>query len=94
MPNNNNNAISFVKLRVYCLLNSGLCPAGCSVSGPTMEVFGQPAASNLTVTSSPMSVVTGQRYLAGPAAPPPPSHPHSVQVPHADARWAISMTAW
>uniref|UniRef100_A0A8C2ZNQ7 Transcription factor IIIA n=1 Tax=Cyclopterus lumpus TaxID=8103 RepID=A0A8C2ZNQ7_CYCLU len=34
----------------------GLCPAGCSVSGPTMEVFGQPAAANLTVTSIPMTI--------------------------------------
>ncbi|XP_059214213.1 zinc finger protein GLIS3 [Centropristis striata] len=56
--------------------------AGCSVSGPTMEVFGQPVAANLTVTSSPMTVVTGQRYTAQ----HPPSHPHSVQIPHTDAR--------
>ncbi|KAM8742923.1 zinc finger protein GLIS3 isoform 3-T3 [Acanthopagrus schlegelii] len=73
----------------FCSSNS-FFKAGCSVSGLTMEVFGQSAASNLTVTSSPMSVVTGQRYLAGPAAPPPPSHPHSVQVPHADARSTLS----
>lgn len=70
----------------------GLCPAGCSVSGPSMEVYGQPAAANLTVTSSPVTLVTGQRYTAGPAAPQPPSHPHSVQIPHTDARWAISIT--
>ncbi|XP_029301387.1 zinc finger protein GLIS3 [Cottoperca gobio] len=59
--------------------------AGCPVSGPTMEVFGQPAAANLTVTSSPMTL-TGHRYTAGPAAQHPPSHPHSVQMPHTDAR--------
>ncbi|KAK5852071.1 hypothetical protein PBY51_023575 [Eleginops maclovinus] len=58
---------------------------GCSVSGPTMEVFGQPAAANLTVTSSPMTL-TGHRYTAGPAAQHPPSLPHSVQIPHTDAR--------
>ncbi|XP_074474197.1 zinc finger protein GLIS3 isoform X1 [Sebastes fasciatus] len=60
--------------------------AGRSVSGPTMGVFGQPAAANLTVTSSPMTVVTGHRYTAGPAAQHPPSHPHSMQIPHTDAR--------
>ncbi|XP_034403208.1 zinc finger protein GLIS3 [Cyclopterus lumpus] len=60
--------------------------AGCSVSGPTMEVFGQPAAANLTVTSIPMTIVTGQRYTARPAAQQPPTHPHSVQIPHTDAR--------
>lgn len=63
----------------------GLCPAGFSVSEPTMEVLGQPAAANLT--SSPLTVVTGQQYTGGPA----PSHPHSVQIPHTDARWAISI---
>ncbi len=57
-----------------------------------MEVFGQPAAANLTVISSPMTVVTGQRYTAGPAAPHPPSHPHNMQIPHTDVRWAISIT--
>ncbi|KAJ4926095.1 hypothetical protein JOQ06_008278 [Pogonophryne albipinna] len=57
--------------------------AGCSVSGP-MEVFGQPAAANLTVTSSPMTL-TGHRYTAGPEAQHPPSLPHSVQIPHTDA---------
>lgn len=69
-----------------------LCPAGCSVSEPTIEVFGHPAGANLTVTSSPMTVVTGQPYTAGPAAPHPPSHPHCGQVPHTDARWAIPIT--
>uniref|UniRef100_UPI0037E6FF71 zinc finger protein GLIS3 n=1 Tax=Semicossyphus pulcher TaxID=241346 RepID=UPI0037E6FF71 len=59
---------------------------GCSVSGPTIEVFGQPAAANLTVTSSPLSLVTGQRYTA----PYPPSHPHGVQIPHTDARSLLS----
>ncbi|XP_010785502.1 zinc finger protein GLIS3 isoform X2 [Notothenia coriiceps] len=62
--------------------------AGCSVSGP-MEVFGQPAAANLTVTSSPMTL-TGHRYTAGPGAQHPPSLPHSVQIPHTDARSAQS----
>lgn len=56
-----------------------------------MEVLGQPAAANLTVTSSPITDVTGQPYTAGPTAPHPPSHSHSVTVPHTDARWAISM---
>ncbi|XP_054468580.1 zinc finger protein GLIS3 [Anoplopoma fimbria] len=60
--------------------------AGCSASGPTMEVFGQRAAANLTVTSNPVTVVTGQRYTARPAAPQLPTHPHSVQIPHSDAR--------
>lgn len=60
------------------------------MSGPTMEVFGQPAAANLTVTSSPVSVVTGQPYIA---ASHPPSNSHSVPVPHTDARWVISVTA-
>ena len=59
--------------------------AGCSVSGPIMEVFGQPAAANLTVTSSPMTIVAGQRH----AAQHPPLH---QQIPHTDARWAISIT--
>nr|XP_046231571.1 zinc finger protein GLIS3 isoform X4 [Scatophagus argus] len=70
---------------------TGLCSAnnsfkGCSVSGPTMEVFGQPAAHNLIVSSCPMTVVRGQQYTAGLAAPHPPSHPHSVQIPHTDTR--------
>ncbi|XP_042364951.1 zinc finger protein GLIS3 isoform X3 [Plectropomus leopardus] len=56
--------------------------AGCSASGPTIEVFGQPAAANLTVTSSPMTILTGHRYTAQ----HPPSHPHNVQIPHTDAR--------
>ncbi|XP_042364950.1 zinc finger protein GLIS3 isoform X2 [Plectropomus leopardus] len=55
---------------------------GCSASGPTIEVFGQPAAANLTVTSSPMTILTGHRYTAQ----HPPSHPHNVQIPHTDAR--------
>lgn len=59
--------------------------------GPTMEVFGQPAAAHQTVTGSPMNVVKGQQYTAGPAAPHPPSHPHTVQIPHTDVRWAISI---
>ncbi|XP_068430621.1 zinc finger protein GLIS3 [Clinocottus analis] len=77
---------------VTTAIQTGRCPsnnsfkAGCSVSGPTMEVFGQPAAANLTVTSSPMPIVTGQRYTPRPAAPQPPTHPHSVQIPHTDAR--------
>lgn len=78
--------IRFINLEVFCL-------TGCSVSGPTIEVFGQPAGANLTVTSRPMTVVTGQPCTAGPAAPHPPSHPQSMQVPHTDGRWAISITA-
>uniref|UniRef100_A0A667YXR2 GLIS family zinc finger 3 n=1 Tax=Myripristis murdjan TaxID=586833 RepID=A0A667YXR2_9TELE len=38
-----------------------LSPAGCSVSRPGMEVFGQPAGANLRMTSSPMIV---QMYAA------------------------------
>lgn len=66
-----------------------LCLAGCSVSGPAMEVFGQPAVANLTVTSSPVAVVTGQPFMATPHLP---SNLHSVAVPHTDARWVISVT--
>ncbi|XP_049460534.1 zinc finger protein GLIS3 isoform X2 [Epinephelus fuscoguttatus] len=71
---------------VTATVQNGRCSSnsfkGCSVSGATMAVLGQPAAANLTVTSSPMTVVTGQRYTAQ----HPPSHPHSVQIPHTDAR--------
>lgn len=52
-----------------------------------MQVFGHPASSNLTVTSSPLAVHAGRQQAAG----PPPSYPQSVQIPHADARWAISV---
>lgn len=62
------------------------------MSRPNIEVFGQPAGVNMTVRSSPLTVVTGHPYTAGPAVPHPPSHPHSVQVPHTDARWATSIT--
>ncbi|KAA8584590.1 hypothetical protein FQN60_008375, partial [Etheostoma spectabile] len=68
-----------------CSINNSF-KAGCSVSGPTMEVFGQPATANLTVASSPVTLVKGQRCTAGPSAQHPPSHPHSVQIPHTDAR--------
>ncbi|XP_029693931.1 zinc finger protein GLIS3-like isoform X1 [Takifugu rubripes] len=59
--------------------HAGACSykAGWPVSEPIMQVFGHPASSNLTVTSSPM---TG----------PPPSYPQSVQIPHADARSLLS----
>uniref|UniRef100_A0A3P8T002 Transcription factor IIIA n=1 Tax=Amphiprion percula TaxID=161767 RepID=A0A3P8T002_AMPPE len=60
----------------------------CPASGPAIDVFGQAAGVNLTVTSSPMAIVTGQPYTAGPAAPPPPSQAHSV--PHTDARSVLS----
>lgn len=53
-----------------------------------MQVFGQPASSNLAVTSSPMTVHAGRQD----AARPPPSYPQSVPAPHADARWAMSAT--
>lgn len=53
-----------------------------------MQVFGHPASSNLTVTSSPMTVHAARQHAAG----PPPSYPQSVQIPHADARWAIPVT--
>ncbi|KAK9532399.1 hypothetical protein VZT92_009781 [Zoarces viviparus] len=78
--------------RVTTAIRTGRCSsnnsfkADCSVSGPTMEVFGQPAAANPTVASSPVTVVTGRRSTARPAAPQPPTHPHSVQIPHTDAR--------
>ncbi|XP_034752745.1 zinc finger protein GLIS3 isoform X5 [Etheostoma cragini] len=72
-----------------CSINNsfkGANKAGCSVSGPTMEVFGQPATANLTVASSPVTLVRGQRCTAGLSAQHPPSHPHSVPIPHTDAR--------
>ncbi|AWP15283.1 putative zinc finger protein GLIS3 [Scophthalmus maximus] len=78
------------------ILQTDLCSSnnsfkGCPVSRPTMEVFGQPAAAYLTVTSSPMTVVTGQTYTAGLAVPPPPpSHLHGVNIPHTDARSLLS----
>ncbi|XP_035524450.1 zinc finger protein GLIS3 isoform X2 [Morone saxatilis] len=80
---------------VTTTIQTGACSSnnsfkGCSVPGPTMEVFGLPAAANLTVTSSPITVVTGQQYTAGPSAPHPPTHPHSVHIPHTDARSLLS----
>lgn len=66
-----------------------LCFTGCCVSGAAMEVFGHPVVANLTVTSSPVTVVTGLPYMA---ASHPPSNSHSVPVPHTDARWVISVT--
>lgn len=45
-----------------------------------MQVLGQLASSNLTVSSSPLSVHAGSQSTAG----PPPSY-------HADARWDISV---
>ncbi|KAF3702030.1 Zinc finger protein GLIS3 GLI-similar 3 Zinc finger protein 515 [Channa argus] len=76
---------------VTTTMQAGLCSSysnfkGCSVSGPSMKVFGQPAAS-LKVTSSPVTVVTGQPYFA---PPQPPSNSHSVQIPHTDARSLLS----
>ncbi|KAL6096893.1 glis3 [Pungitius sinensis] len=68
-----------------CFSNNSF-KADCSGSGATMEVFGQPAAANLTVTSIPLTIVTGQQRTARPAAQQPPTHPHSVQIPHSDAR--------
>ncbi|XP_030598987.1 zinc finger protein GLIS3 [Archocentrus centrarchus] len=62
----------------------------CFLSGPTMDVFGQAAAANVTVTSSPMTAVKGQPYTAGPVVPHPPSQPHSVPVPHSDTRSLLS----
>lgn len=70
----------------FAYLILGLCPADCSLSGPTMDVFGQAAAVNVTVTSSPMALVKGQPYTAGPAVPHPPPQSHSVPVPHSDTR--------
>ncbi|XP_075311778.1 zinc finger protein GLIS3 [Odontesthes bonariensis] len=57
--------------------------ADCAES--SLDVFGQAAAANLTVTSSPMSVVTGQPYTAGPASLQPPSS-HTVPILHAEVR--------
>lgn len=54
-----------------------------------MQVFGQPAVANLTVTSSPVTVVTGLPYMA---ASHPPSNSHSIPVAHTDTRWVISAT--
>nr|XP_014264451.2 zinc finger protein GLIS3 isoform X3 [Maylandia zebra] len=64
--------------------------ADCSLSGPTMDVFGQAAAVNVTVTSSPMALVKGQPYTAGPAVPHPPLQSHSVPVPYSDTRSLLS----
>lgn len=83
----------FIFLCLFLFIYLRLCLAGCSVSGPTIQVFGQPAAANLTVTSSCMAVAAGQQYTAGSAGPHPPSLPHTVQIPQTDARWAISITA-
>lgn len=47
-----------------------------------MDVFGQAAAVNVTVTSSPVTAVKDQPYTAGPAVP----QAHSVPVPHSDTR--------
>ncbi|XP_065822056.1 zinc finger protein GLIS3 [Labrus bergylta] len=58
---------------------------GCSMSRPSMEVFGQPAAANLTVTSSSLSVAPLQRYTAD-----LPSHPHGAQIPITEARSLLS----
>ncbi|XP_041667460.1 zinc finger protein GLIS3 isoform X2 [Cheilinus undulatus] len=73
-------------------MQTGLCSSknsfkGCSTFRHSMEVFGQPAAPNLTVTSSPMSVAPLHQYTA---APHPPSHPHGVQIPHIEARSLLS----
>ncbi|XP_061589160.1 zinc finger protein GLIS3 [Cololabis saira] len=38
----------------------------CAVSGSAMDVFGRAAAVSLTMTSPPMSVVTGHTYTTGP----------------------------
>lgn len=62
--------------RVFCCV----CPAGCPGPEPIMQVLGQPASSNITVSSSPLSVHAGSQSTAG----PPPSY-------HADARWDISV---
>ncbi|XP_035762921.1 zinc finger protein GLIS3 [Neolamprologus brichardi] len=64
--------------------------ADCSLSGPTMDVFGQTAAVNVTVTSSPIALVKGQPYTAGPAVPHLPPQSHSVPVPHSDTRSLLS----
>lgn len=49
-----------------------------------MTVFGQPAAANLTVTSSPVTVFTDRQFPAGPQ-----SHPHAVPIPYTDVRWVM-----
>ncbi|XP_069028540.1 zinc finger protein GLIS3 [Embiotoca jacksoni] len=66
-------------------IQTGLCSEDCSASDPAVGGFDRAAAVNLTVTSSPMTVVT-----AGPAAPHPPSQSHSVLIPHTDARCVLS----
>lgn len=71
---------------------------GYSVSGPSMQVLGQPASANLWVTSSPMVVqslgpvspVSAQAYTSGPLvphAPQDPQPPQGLMVPYTDARW-------
>lgn len=85
--------LQFVKFKA-------LSPAGCSVSRPGMEAFGQPAGANLRMTSSPMIVqslspvtlLTGQQYTAGPVAPHPPPQPQNVLVPYTDARYVKAMS--
>lgn len=54
-----------------------------------MQVFGQPAGANLTVTCNPLTLSSGQPYTA--ALHPPPYAP-GVPVPHTDARWATTIT--
>uniref|UniRef100_A0A4W5Q7U3 GLIS family zinc finger 3 n=1 Tax=Hucho hucho TaxID=62062 RepID=A0A4W5Q7U3_9TELE len=63
---------------------------GYSVSGPSMQVLGQPAGANLWVTSSPMVV---QSYTSGPLvphAPQDPQPPQGLMVPYTDARSLLS----
>ncbi|XP_075900963.1 zinc finger protein GLIS3 isoform X3 [Nelusetta ayraudi] len=50
---------------------------GCSTSGSTMTVFGQPVTAHLTVTSSPVTVFASRQFHAGPQ-----SHP----IPYTDVR--------
>ncbi|XP_021458443.2 zinc finger protein GLIS3 [Oncorhynchus mykiss] len=74
---------------------------GYSVSGPSMQVLGQPAGANLWVTSSPMVVqslgpvspVSAQAYTSAPLVPHAPQDsqpPQGLMVPYTDARSLLS----
>ncbi|KAM9307108.1 zinc finger protein GLIS3 [Pholidichthys leucotaenia] len=58
----------------------------CSVGGPTLDVYGQGASVHLTVTSTPMTIVSD--YTVGPH--PPLQSSQSVPIQHADARSLLS----
>ncbi|XP_041825378.1 zinc finger protein GLIS3 isoform X2 [Melanotaenia boesemani] len=61
----------------------------CTVSGSSLDVFGQAAPGNLIVTSSPMSIASLQHSTAGPTVP---QHESSLcgPVPHTETRSLLS----